>query len=299
MGTVAAGWRNLRESFPLWGWMYLGKLILALAFTLPILAVVNATLDNSTYASVLLKSWSLDVITELMHHHRDVIPAFVSVLIFYAVIVFLFKQFLNGGIYHTFLSPSKVNLRKFFAQSAALFRGNLKVSLLMFLIYLFLAFVSQALAGFMPPDLAGHFGVAAAGGLVVRGVILYLFLISGSIFSDVLRFRLAAHPDQKFSQHLKAGVDFYLRAFVKLNGLYYVYFIPMVVLWLMIEKAALTVTGGLANIFGVFLELILFQLCSFARTGQSLLFTATLGPIARTALTEPLDVPTGTGGDGD
>jgi hypothetical protein len=65
----------------------------------------------------------------------------------------------------------------------------------------------------------------------------------------------------------------------------------MVILWLIIEKTALVVTGGLGNIIGVFLELIVFQICSFARTGQSLLFTATVGPMARETLTARPDVP--------
>jgi hypothetical protein len=72
--------------------------------------------------------------------------------------------------------------------------------------------------------------------------------------------------------------------------MYHLYFVPMVLLWLLIEKLALVVTAGLANMIGVFLELLLFQVCSLARTGHSLLFVATVGPMAREAIeAEPTD----------
>jgi len=46
-------------------------------------------------------------------------------------------------------------------------------------------------------------------------------------------------------------------------------------MWLLIEYLAVQTTRGLGNMFGVMLELILFQICSFLRTGQSLLVPAT------------------------
>lgn len=283
MGAMQQGWVNFRKSLAMAGWLYLGKLILSLVFTLPLLAVINATLDNSAYASVLLKTWSLDVILELIHRHEDALPAFVSVLIFYAVAVFLFKQFLNGGIYSTYLRGSAVNVRQFFAESGALFRGNLKIAFFMLFVYFIMALISQAISAAIPSDITGHFGAASFGGTFARIGVLYLFLITASILSDLLRFRLVAFPDQRFFEQLRPAVDFYFRRIVKLNGIYYLYFIPMVLLWLVIEKLALVITGGLANMIGVFLELLLFQICSLARTGQSLLFVATVGPMAQQA----------------
>jgi len=289
MQVIVAGWVNFRKSFALAGWLYLGKLVLALVFSLPLLAVINASLDNSAYASVLLKTWSFDVFVELMHRHQDVVPAFVAVLIFYSIAIFLFKQFLNGGIYFTYLAAKGANLRVFFAESAHLFRGNLKISLFMLFLYSFLVVLSQSIAALLPADITGYFGAAAFGGVFFHIVCLYIFLICGSILSDVLRLRLAACPKQKFMEQLRPAINFYLRRFVKLHSIYYLYFIPMVVLWLIIEKLALVVTGGLASMIGVFLELVLFQICSFARTGQSLLFTASVAPLAREGFAGAID----------
>ncbi|MCP4684386.1 MAG: hypothetical protein GY867_02960 [bacterium] len=284
MQDVARGWQNFRRHFAVAGWLYLGKLSLSLVFALPLLAVVSGTLDNSAFASVLLKTWSFDVIRELLHRHEEVLPAFVAVLIFYSVAVFFFKQFVNGGIYFTFMAARGVVVKSFFAEAAGLFRGNLKISLFMLFVYSTLAIMSQSVAAMIPEDLTGHFGEAAFGGAFMHLVCLYVFLIPASILSDVLRLRLAAFPDQKFLSQLRPAVNFYLRRFVKLHSIYYLYFLPMVILWLIIERSALALTGGLANIIGVFLEMVLFQLCSFARTSQSLLFTASIAPLTSDAL---------------
>jgi len=291
MKQLRVGWHSFRKSFTLVGWLYIGKLILALIFTLPLLAAVNASLDNSAYSSVLLRSWSLEVITELIHRHQEALPAFVAVLIFYSMAVFVFRQFLNGGIYHTFKSGIRLNVRTFFAASGGLFRGNLIISLFMLLVYFVLAVASQLVASFVPADIAGHYGAAGFTEMFVHLACLYVFLIAGSILSDILRFRLAAHPEEKFLQQLRPAFNFYFRRFVKLNSIYYLYFLPMAIFWVIIEYLALAVTGGLANIVGVFLELVLFQLCSFARTGQSLLFVATVGPMAQAAFPGHMERP--------
>ncbi|MCP4596081.1 hypothetical protein, partial [Neptuniibacter sp.] len=198
------------------------------------------------------------VIAELLHRHEGALSIFVAVLIFYSVAVFLFKQFLNGGIYHTFLSTSGVDIREFFAESGAQFRGNLKISFLMLFLYTMLAIIALTISALLPSNPIGHYGAAAFGSMFTKLILFYLFLISGSILSDILRFRLAAVPEQKFMEHLRPSVNFYLRRFVKLHSIYYLYFVPMVVLWLIVEKMALVVTGGLGNMIGVFLELVMF-----------------------------------------
>jgi hypothetical protein len=61
---------------------------------------------------------------------------------------------------------------------------------------------------------------------------------------------------------------------VQLYGYFLFCFVPFVIVWLAIERLAFGVTAGMGTFAGVVIELVLFQVCSFVRTGQSLLFTA-------------------------
>ncbi len=281
---IADGLRNFHCNRRLWGWLYLGKLAATLIFTLPVFIMVNPSLEYSDYAVPLLKSWSVGVIWELTMTHEQLFPTFLSVLLFLSLLVFLVKQFLNGGIYVSFLANTKTGVREFFAEGAALFTGNLKISLFMLVIYVPMLIASQIVVELVPADLFGSFGAFAFTKPIARVVLLYLFMITVSILSDCLRLHLVLHPAARFGERLREATNFYLVRLVKLNVLYYLYFVPFVLIWLLVEKLALTVTGGLGSVVGVWLELALFQLCSLLRTGQSLAFTASLAGPARGAL---------------
>jgi hypothetical protein len=283
MAMVSDGVVNMRRHFALWWWLYLAKLLLALVITLPLLAVTDAVLSTSAFGGALLRSWSVDVLAELILTQERLLPVFVLVLFSYSALVFLFKQFINGGIYTSLLAKRPLGRRQFFAESAAGLRGNLKISLIMAVIYLLLAVVSQTVAEMFPADLFGNFGWGTFLNLFVHWAFLYLFLIAGSVFSDLLRLHLAAQPESRLLKRLKTMLVFYRSRFVKLNGVYYLYFVPLVIIWLLIEKLALAITGGLGTMVGVILELALLQFCSWLRTGQSLLFSATAAPMLRDA----------------
>ncbi len=280
---VTNGWKHLRAQLCLWNWLYLVKLCLALVFTLPILTVISAKIDYSTFAAPMLGEWSFDVVTELLGTSPDLVPVFLSVLLFYAMVMFLIGQFLNGGIYTSFLSHQRLGVREFFAEGAGLFKTNLKVSLLMLAPYAVLFVVFGLTSALVPSDLTGHFGLAAVGGLGLRAAILYWLFIFGSIYSQIMRLILTGAPDLPILRAVRPALDFYLRRVVKLNGIYYLYFVPFVLVWLLVEYACASLTGALGSLVGVMIEMFLFQACSWLRTGQSLAFAATAAPLVRAA----------------
>jgi hypothetical protein len=280
---LRVGLTAVRARFGLWGWLYVAKLCLALVFTLPVLAVISVWLDYSTFAMPLLKIWSIDVIGELIGTRTDLVPAFVAVLLFYSLAVFFVGQFLSGGIQATFLSGNELGPRGFFAESAGLFSTNLKASLVMFLPYLVLLLIWGTVTAPLPQDVLGHFGLAAFGGIAIHVASLYVLLIFSSIFSQVLRLHLAAEPTVPVLKVVRPAIDFYLHRAVKLNGVYYLYFVPFVLVWLLVEYLSAKLTGTLGSLIGVMVEMFLFQICSWLRTGQSLAFTATLAPLVRDA----------------
>ncbi len=283
VSTIRIGLSNLRTRRRLWGGLYLAKLTLALIFMLPVMVLVSAKLDYSRYAAPLLGSWSIDVILELIQTSDDLLPAIIAVLLFYTIAVFFVGQFLNGGVYDSFLSREPIGPVRFAAQSTAQFRGNLKISLVMGVLYIPLFLLAILTGAFIPRDTLGHFGDAAFGGLFSRLAVIYVFMITGSIFSELLRIHHALHPADLIIKGIRPVFNFYITNLVKLTGVYYLYFLPFAVIWLLVEKLAIIVTGGLTGLLGVMLELFLFQLCSLLRTGQSLAFTATVAPLARKA----------------
>jgi len=283
-GVLSDGMSNCRRNFSVWCFLYFSKLLLAALFAIPLFIIVNANVEISRFATTLITSWSLDVISELAMTRENVFTSFLLLLMFYAVVVFLFRQFVNGGIYHSLLARHKVSTRDFFGEAAVLFTGHLKVSALMCLIYIplvILVIASQIVASLLPDSLFMNFGAIPLCRILARIALVYPFLILGVILSDLLRFRLTTHPSERLPAGLKAAMDIYRTNFVQLNGIYYLYLLPFVAIWIVIEWLAMQLTGGLANTFGVLLELLLFQLCSFLRTGQSLLYMATVGALLK------------------
>ena len=280
-GVVRAGWAVWRRNTTLWTGLYLAKLLLVVVVVIPVMSRVNGSIDNSLFAKPLLSEWSLDVIGEILVNHPDLFPAFVLALVFFALIVFFAKQFANGGIYVSLYRGGMLSARSFFGEAGAQFGGNLKITVLMIPVYIALALVAFLIVPLVPKTLGGSFQNGALTSLAIRMALLWVIFIPGGILSDLLRLNLAARPEIPIKQHWHEVLRLYRRRFVKLNGLYYLYFIPFVAVWLIAEKLALVITGGLANLGGVMIELALFQTCSWLRTGQSLLFTSTAAVVLR------------------
>jgi len=283
-GIVRTGWAGWRRNGSLWTGLYLVKLLLAVIVTIPVMSMVNGSVDNALYATPLLSEWSLDAIGEVVLTRPNLASVFFVSLGFFALLVFFLKQFANGGIYVSLLRGQLLSARSFFAEAGAQFGGNLKISLIMLPVYGLLALVAFLTIPLIPSDVFGSFSNGALAGLQARMALLWIIFIAGSILSDLLRLSLAARPELSVRQHWSDAFRLYRGRFVKLNGLYYLYFIPFVVVWIGFEKLALVVTGGMANVGGVMMELVLFQICSWLRTGQSLLFTSTAGVLIRREL---------------
>jgi hypothetical protein len=286
MSTVRAGLANLRANLPILNGLYLGKLVLAGVFTLPIFIMVNGPLAQSEYARVLLSEWSVDVFSELMIARPNVLTTMIAVLFFYAAVLFVLKQFVNGGIYGSLTAKRLLAPREFFARCGEMFTGNLQISLLMAAIYFVLGVLGLFFGSMVPDGPFRQFSVVSLIPTFLRGAVLYIFVIFGGVLSDIMRLRLSTHPSKSVRDIFRGSWDTYRRHFVKLIGVYYLYFVPFVIIWMVVELVAIRVTGALAGVIGVLIELALFQLCSYLRTGQSLLATATYAHIVTPDMTE-------------
>lgn len=285
-GLVADGIRNYRRNIVLVGWLFLSKLTLAAIISVPLLVMLNSTIENSRYARVLLTDWSLDVFSELIHARENVLVYFLVGLVFYAVVVFFFKQFINGGIYRSLVVERRLTVHQFFGECGARFTDHVRITLVMLIVYVFLFLIGFVVGSMIPREPFQQFGVLSLYPLFLHLAVIYPFLILGTILSDLLRLQLAGQPGRSFKQQFQTALEIFRTRFVKLNGIYYLYFLPFVIVWLLIEFLAVQATRGLDNMFGVMLELILFQICSFLRTGQSLLAPATFAGMFKADLPE-------------
>jgi len=283
---VADGVRNCRRNFVIVGWLFLSKLTLAAIISVPLLVMLNSTIENSRYARVLLTDWSLDVFSELIHARENVLVYFLIGLVFYAVVVFFFKQFINGGIYRSLLVERRLTVHQFFGECGARFGDHVRITLVMLVLYVFLFLIGFVVGSIVPREPFLRFGEISMYPLFLHVAVIYPFLILGTILSDLLRLQLASQPDRPFKRQFQSALEIFRTRFVKLNGIYYLYFLPFVIVWLLIEFLSVQVTRGLGNMFGIMLELILFQICSFLRTGQSLLAPATFAGLIETDMPE-------------
>jgi len=288
---IRAGYANLKANLPILHGLYFGKLILASVFTLPIFIMINGPLAQSEFARVLLSEWSVDVFTELMIARPNVLTTMIAVLFFYAAVLFVLKQFVNGGIYSSLHSKRLLAPSDFFARSGEMFTGNLKISLLMTAIYFVLGVLSLFFSAMVPEGPFRQFSALSLVPVFLRGVVLYFFVIFGGVLSDLMRLRLAAGPSTALRDLFRETWDIYRRHFVKLIGVYYLFFVPFVIIWVIVELLAIRVTGAQAGVIGVLIELALFQLCSFLRTGQSLLATATFACVLSPKAVEQSNKP--------
>lgn len=285
MSAPGLGLKNLRQHLVLIPTLYGLKLILALLFTLPLLALVSDKISHSVYPTSLVSDWDLGTIRELMASNEGLAPSFMVMFFSFLLAAFFLKQFLNGGIYSSLLSDHRQSLATFLGESAGQFLSNLRISILIIPIYLILAIVGLLLGSLIPADLLGHFGSAAAISWLLRLVVMGAFLLVGIVLSESLRLHRAASPDTHGSERLRITLDFLRGHGVRLYGYYLVWLAPYVVIWVVVEWLALLITGSLNNFVGVLGEMVLFQLCAGSRTTQSLLFTATAAPIMASFVT--------------
>lgn len=265
----------------LWYGLFGLKLGLARVITLPALILIQSEVDYSLMAKELLGSWSIDVIVELVLAKTNVLSAGVIFLAAFSMLVFLIRQFLNGGIYGTIWSRKPLQRERFFGLSAVHFADHLLISLGMLVVYGVLLLIGVALAsftGFLARSLDA--GIPLFGSLV-RLATIYLVVVLGVVYSDTVRLRKSARPEEPLPKSFKEAFNFYRRHFVQLVGIYLVFYVPFLLFWLAIEGLALVVTGGLENMAGVVLEMLLFQLCAFLRTAQGLLGIAGISAIIR------------------
>lgn len=281
MTTVAAGWANFREHGRLWPALYAVKLILSLLFTAPVWLMFGYGLEHSRAGSLIEQSWSLDVIVEMIAARDGAAVAFLVTLGSFVVAGFLIRQFLNGGLYAAYLKGANDHYEGFWSESGAGFFSHLAISGVMLPVYVVLVFVGQAVSAVVPDTLFGYYGseYLAASGL--RLVIVGAFVLLGVVISEALRYRRAACPGEPFRALVSGAVDFVRSHGVRMYGYYLLFLVPFVIVWVTVEAGALGVTGGLPGLGGVLMEAVLFQISAFVRTGQSLLFTATIGRLFR------------------
>lgn len=280
MSPLKNGWQNWRANIVLVPVLYGTKLLLALLFALPILVLISKDVQFSSYAAPLAGSWDMDIIGELVRTQVGVAPTLVVVLFSFMLIAFLAKQFLNGGLYDSFVRE-RVSLPVFMAESARQFTSHLKISIFMLPIYVLLIFMGGQLSRLLPLSLTGHFGQAGTGGAIGRVAVVGMFVIIGVVISETLRLHRATRPERAGWIRVRESLDFLRIRGVRMYGYYLFFLLPFLVIWLAVEILAVKITGGLANGLGILIELFLFQMCSCARTGQSLLFTATAAPVFR------------------
>ena len=281
MRLIREGLANFRLNVALWPGLYAGRLGLALLFTLPFFIIVDSGLSRSAFAEVLMQRWSVDVLAEYFATHENVFVNLLVFLIFLGLASFLVRQFIAGGIYHAYMSGSRTTLALFWSESGCRFKGHIKISALMIPVYAVLVIVGMIFSSLVPDDTFGPFLEDSLKTNLLQVVIVFVLITPGLLISELLRLRLAASPEEKLSDAFRAVLNFLWRNIVRLYGSYLAYFVPFVVIWLVVEKSALMITGNLGNSLGVAVELILFQICALAQVAQSLLFVATVGPILR------------------
>ncbi|MCM2272519.1 MAG: hypothetical protein NDJ18_08220 [candidate division Zixibacteria bacterium] len=264
--TVIGSYRKL------WLGIYLGKLLLALAVSLPVLVLVQADLDHSAFARPLLGEWNVDVITELILTRENLFSFGMLGLLAISTLVFVLKQFLNGGIYDTLVNRPSLSGERFFSVSFRMFRPHLLIGVWMIVIYALLL-LTAALVGELVTSVARK--VLPSQDLarfIIRFSVTYAIILIGTVYSDIVRIQLTLSGVGRLSVpgSFRAGYHFFIRHGVQSIVTYARYFVPFVLAWLAIEGMALAITGSMGNMLGAMIEFVLFQLCSALRVWQSL-----------------------------
>lgn len=292
------GVRTIRANGPLWIGLYLGKLILAAVVTIPMQMIIYSQVDFSELASTLLGEWNLGLIAELAAARPNVITTLILVVFMVAGLAFLIRQFLNGGIYAALSGRSADDAEGFFANCGKMFLIHMRISAVMAPLYLGLLIIALIVVAAIPNRLFGLWGNGWLYTVLVRFGVTGAILTAGSVCSDIVRLQATRYPQAKLGFWIREALNYLRHRIVQTVGVYLLYAIPMAAIWLLIERVALAVTGGLQNMLGVVIELVLFQVCSLLGVGQSLLFVATVAPMTAEHTTERMTaVPAGESGN--
>lgn len=291
--TIPRLYRNL------WLGLWIVKLLFALAVTLPILILIQSRVDHSAFAQILLGEWPADVIVELIFTGENIFSASLLFMLTIVALGFLFKQFLNGGIFDCLINRTEPSRQRFFAQSSIMFLQHLTISAWMLLIY-FLLFLTAMFMGEMVTWTARRLiPELDLTRFVLRVGVTYLVMIVGVVYSDLVRIhrtrilqaRALSGREETFGlagmgDSFKAAYATLARRGWRVMAVYLAFYLPFVLCWLAVEGLALVVTGGLSNMLGAIIEFALFQACALVRVWQSL-----AGTLAMTDFVVPQPEP--------
>jgi len=263
----------------LWLAMYLFKATLALFMALPFYMTYNAILSTSQFSGSLARFWDMSVIIDMLFAREDALPALIMIVIVGALIYMILMQFANGGIYYLFVSGKlkKINWRDFFSECGRNFELNIKITVMMILVYIVLFIAAMFVVNIIGLAGAGLIGRAAGALTVFKLIILAMVMLSASIFSDSARSAVAAYPDKSFREILKIAADYFRPRVLRLTAVFVVTYIPFLIIWILLQWAANHIVGFGIGFFGLAVEFLLFQLISAARTGQKLWYLIAFG----------------------
>jgi len=270
--------RRLVELRSLWLLLYIIKASLAFLMTLPLFVVADSSLSTSILGRNLLSDWDLSVIVELFSARGDAFSPLLMTVFAGAVLYIVLMQFVNGGLYYTLVSRKfKIEWGDFFAECGMNFGINVKITLIMLIVYALLLPAGMFFVNFIGIA-GGHIvGTPALLFMLFKVGIMLVILTSASIFSDSARAAAAANPDKGLREILRIGSEYFKPRLIKLLAIFIITYLPFVVIWLLVEWLALVVTGGSGGMIGVIIEFILFQVAALSRTGQKLWYLAVLG----------------------
>ncbi|MCP4705739.1 MAG: hypothetical protein GY865_14160, partial [candidate division Zixibacteria bacterium] len=184
-----------------------------------------------------------------------------------------------GGLYYLFVSGQydKINWREFFAECGLGFNINIQITIMMAFVYVLLLFAGMFfvnIIGMASGHLVGLPVVIMTG---FKLMILGLIVLAASIFSDCAGAAAVVYPEKQFREILTTASGYFKPALKKLLILYIVTYIPFFIFWILTEWLALFVVGSVGGLIGIMLELVLFQICSFTRSGQKLWYLICFG----------------------
>ncbi len=263
----------------LWIYLYLFKLVIAAIFVFPFFVTANVSLSGSEFTKTLLKCWDISVIVEFIAHRGNTVLPLMAIFLTGGLLYVIFMQFINGGLYYAVTSGqySKITRRVFFEECGANFGTHLRITVMMLLVYIILIPAGMFFVGIIG-TLGDHLsGTPMLVFNIVKMLILLAILAVASTFSDSLRTTAAAFPDKSFREILGQAANYFRPRLLKLFMMFVVTYIPFVIIWIASEYTAFEIAALLTGIIGLFLEFVLFQITSVARTGQKLWYLLTLG----------------------
>ncbi len=270
---------RLIETKKLWLYLYLFKLIMAFLLATPIFLTANSVLSTSSFSKSLLKNWDISIIVEIIIARIETIGPLIVGLLIGLLIYAILKQYLNGGIFYTLVSGKldRVKAKEFFGECGDLFLMNLKIAGLMLAVYLILIPASMFLVNIIGVFSGEMIGTPAVLLSLFRILILFAVLTGASIFSDSARASAAAFPDLGFADVIKKAADFYRPRLPRLFVIFVITYIPFFVIWFLLHRFSISIVSTVSGVLVVLIEFILFQIVSFARTGQKLWYLIIFG----------------------